>query len=145
MKKAPKSQVPANVRTAMRQFDREVAQQSLLATSFLGPVDKPVPFTIKFEKSELDFEFGARAAFRMGTAEHPYELTDLADPKRSYSAAVTWLWACLCEDSAEAFPEPADLSAVIPINRISECAKVFVQAVKDHTAARKESEKPEAK
>lgn len=126
----------ATLRRSIRAVDRQMTEMNLGAHLALH-ADKPAPFQLTFGETTLQFEFGARAFFRMGIAEHPFELTDCANPKRASAATITWLWACLCKDDAESFDQAEDLAALVPIERLGECVKALGQAVAAYNANRK--------
>jgi len=107
--------------------------------------DTPSRFALIFGGDEIDFEFGTRAHFRMGTADKPFGITECGDPKRAHAATVSWLWACLSREEAEQFPEPEDLAEMIPFDRMLECTKAFIKAVADYNAARKAAKAAAAK
>lgn len=128
-----KTAMPPGIRRQIKQVLR--LEADLTATAHAGTI-VPAPFTLLFGE-EIDFEFGPRAYFRMGTVDHPFDITDCTNPKRAHAATVSWLWACLSKADAEYFEEPEDLASVIPFDRLLECTKAFIKAITEYNAARK--------
>lgn len=140
-----KTLAPIKLPPAARRIIKDVTRHEaeMTAAAHAG-ADTPIRFTLSFGEEEINFEFGARAHFRMGTADQPFELTDCSNAKRAHAATVTWLWACLCRHEADDFPEPEDLAEMIPFDRLLECTKAFIKAITDYNAARKVAKKAEA-
>lgn len=132
--KLPKlTEIPKETRAELKKFERAIAEQSVAAMG----LDTPAPFKLTLAGVETCFEFGARAYYRMGTADRPFDLTDCSNPKRAHSATVTWLWACLSRDDAERFPEPEDLAEVLPLTCMLEVTKLFIAAITTYNATRR--------
>lgn len=128
-----KAVMPHEVRRQIKQVLR--LEADLTATVHAGTIE-PARFTLVLGE-EIDFEFGPRAYFRMGTVDDPFDITDCTNPKRAHAATVSWLWACLSRQDADEFPEPEDLAEVIPFDRLLECTKAFIKAITDYNATRK--------
>lgn len=64
---------------------------------------------------ERRIAFTQRALCRMSALDAPYDLGDLARPKKSYGALVAWLWACLVPADAADFATPDDLAPHVPL------------------------------
>lgn len=145
--KTPK--LPPEAKRAIKQMMRHESEINSAAAEvmggFCGAADTPARFTITLGDDVLAFEFGARAHFRMGTADHPFDLTDCGNPKRAHAATVSWLWACLSREDAAVYENPEDLAEAIPLNRMLECTKALIKAIADYNASRKEAnDGPEA-
>jgi hypothetical protein len=131
-----KNQESAEVRKAIKQVNLQTAELLGAAAMVMTPgLVKPARFTLTLGE-EIDFEFGPRAFYRMGTLDRPFELADCTAPMRAYAASVAWLWACLDQQDAPNFEEPEDLARVIPLERALECTKALIAAIAEYNSSR---------
>ncbi len=70
------------------------------------------------------------ARYRMGTVEpRPFSLNDLGDRRRSYSALVAWVWACLTPEHHGDFPTPESLAPQVTPERTADVTRALGNAV----------------
>jgi hypothetical protein len=79
-------------------------------------VDTAKTFSVKLDR-ERRISFTQRAVYRMGTLASPFQFEDMEKPRKSYSALIAWLWACLAPGDASDFPAPEDVAEHVPVDR----------------------------
>lgn len=92
-----------------------------------GPI---IPATVLQLDAAVSLAYTQLARYRMGTLEpRPFELRDLADRKRSFSALAAWVWACLTPEHHADFPTPESLVPQITPERAAAAMKALGECV----------------
>ena len=100
---------------------------------FIVSLDEPRP---------IKWTFGAQA--RLGSLPRPPELSDLAKPRKSYSALCSFLWASLTQRN-HPFDSPEDLAErITTIEQRDKAMRVFLDAFKsaNENASKKAGAEP---
>lgn len=100
---------------------------------FMVKLDEPRP---------IRWTFGAQA--RLGSLARPPELSDLARPRKSYSALCAFVWASLVQKN-HPFESPEDVAEFITtVDQKDAATSAFLDAFKagNSSAAKKASAEP---